>query len=99
MKEMKYLFKYFFVFEGCYDKQCRHKFVINNNKKIERPLQVVHSDMYGPMQTTSLDGKKYFISFIEGFTRFTILYYLKEKSGAFNAFISYKPYMENHGQH
>mgnify|MGYP002775250692 FL=1 len=93
-------FKYISVCEGCiYGKQCRQKFATNNNKKTERPLQVVHSDLCGPMQTTSLDGNRYFISFIDDFTRFTILYFLKEKSGAFKAFISYKAYVENHGQH
>ena len=93
-------FKYISVCEGCiYGKQCRQKFATNNNKKTERPLQVVHSDLCGPMQTTSLDGNRYFISFIDDFTRFTILYFLKEKFGAFKAFISYKAYVENHGQH
>ena len=93
-------FKYISVCEGCiYGKQCRQKFARNNNKKTERPLQVVHSDLCGPMQTTSLDGNRYFISFIDDFTRFTILYFLKEKSGAFKAFTSYKAYVENHGQH
>ena len=93
-------FKYISVCEGCiYGKQCRQKFATNNNKKTERPLQVVHSDLCGPMQTTSLDGNRYFISFIDDFTRFTILYFRKEKSRAFKAFTSYKAYVENHGQH
>ena len=42
-----------------------------------------------------MDGNKYFISFIDDCTRFTILYFLKEKS----MLISYKAYVENHGQH
>ena len=43
----------------------------------------------------SIDGNKYFISFIDDFTRFTALYFLKKKSGAYNAFTSYKAYVEN----
>ena len=47
------------------------------------------------MQSLSIDGNKYFISFID-FTRFTILYFLKKKLGAKNSFTSYKAYVENH---
>ena len=47
------------------------------------------------MQSLSIDGNKYFISFIDDFTRFTVLYFLKKKSGAYNAFTSYKAYLEN----
>ena len=47
------------------------------------------------MQSLSIDGNKYFISFIDDFTRFTVLYFLKKKSRAYNAFTSYKAYVEN----
>ena len=50
------------------------------------------------MQSLSIDGNKYFISFIDDFTRSTILYFLKKKSGEYNAFTSYKAYVENQGQ-
>ena len=50
------------------------------------------------MQSVSIDGNKYFISFIDDFTRFTVLYFLKKKSGAYNAFTSYKAYVENQCQ-
>ena len=64
--------------------------LVINYRKIERPLQLVRLDLKGPMQTTSLDDNKYFISFIDDFTRFTILCLLKEKYRDFNAFIAYK---------
>ena len=92
-------FKYISVCEGCiFGKQSRQKFPSNNHKKTERPLQLIHSDLCGPMQSLSLDGNKYLISFIDDYTRFTILYFLREKSGAFNAFTTYKAYVENHHQ-
>ena len=60
-------FKYIFVCEGCiHDKWYEQKLVINY-RKIERPLQLVRLDLKGPMQTTSLDDNKYFISFIDDF--------------------------------
>ena len=67
-------------------------------KRTERPLQLIHSDLCGPIPTLSIDGNKYFISFINDFRRFTILYFLKKKLGAFNAFTSYKAFVENQCQ-
>jgi hypothetical protein len=53
-------------------------------------LDLVHGDICGPLPIPSFTAAHYFISFIDGFSRFTILYFLKEKSGAFQAFQSYK---------
>ena len=93
-------FGYISICEGCiYGKQCRQKFPISKQKRTERPLQLIHSDLCGPMQSVSIDGNKYFITFIDDYTRFTILYFLKKKSGAYNAFTSYKAYVENQCQH
>ena len=57
-------------------------------------LDLVHSDICGPLPTPSLTGARYFVTFIDDFSRFTILYFLKEKSGAFQAFQSYKAFVE-----
>ena len=92
-------FSYISICEGCiYGKQCRQKFQVGKQKRTTRPLQLIHSDLCGPMQTQSINGNKYFISFIDDYTRFTILYFLKKKSGAYNAFTSYKAYVENQCQ-
>ena len=50
------------------------------------------------MQSLSVHGNKYFFSFIDDFIRFTVLYFRKKKSGAYNAFTSYKAYVENQCQ-
>ena len=34
-----------------------------------RKLQLVHSDVCGPMQTESLGGHKYFVTFIDDYSR------------------------------
>jgi len=48
--------------------------------RAKRPLQLVHSDLCGPMDTTSYDGKRYLLTFIDDFTHFTIAYTLRAKS-------------------
>jgi transposase InsO family protein len=48
--------------------------------RAEKPLDVVHSDVLGPMQTVSSDGYRYVVSFVDSFSRFVAVYFLKTKS-------------------
>lgn len=48
--------------------------------RAKRPLELVHSDLRGPIDVTSYDGKKYLLTFIDDFTHFTAAYMLKTKS-------------------
>ena len=42
------------------------------------PLQLVHSDVCGPMQTTTPSGKRYIGTFIDDYPGFTTLYLLSK---------------------
>ena len=91
-------FTYLSLCEGCiYGKQTRQKFPLSKRRS-ERKLQLVHSDLCGPFQKKSISGNHYFISFIDDFSRFTMLYFLKKKSEAFQAFTYYKSMAENQCQ-
>jgi hypothetical protein len=57
-------------------------------------LQLIHSDICGPMES-SFGGCKYFILFIDDFTRMTWVYFLKDKSKAFEKFIHFQCLVEN----
>ena len=41
---------------------------------------MIHNDVWGPSQTVSKSGYKWFVTFIDDFTRTTWIYLLKEKS-------------------
>jgi hypothetical protein len=43
------------------------------------PLQLVHSDLCGPLSSPSFSGCKYFLTFIDDFSRRTWVYFLKLK--------------------
>ena len=58
-------------------------------------LNLVHSDILGPISPATKSGMKYIISFIDDHSRYTKLYLLKCKSQAFEAFKQYKTLMEN----
>lgn len=51
------------------------------------PLQLIVSDLWGPSYKTSRNGYKYYISFIDAYSRFTWIYFLESKARAFSAFI------------
>jgi len=58
-------------------------------------LQLIHSEIYGPLPVTSHGGICYFIFFIDDFLRKIWVYFLKEKSEAFQIFKDFKAGVEN----
>ena len=49
-------------------------------------LDLVHSDLWGPVPVMSLGGKYYFITFTDDSGRYSWMYHLRLKKDAFNAF-------------
>lgn len=49
-------------------------------------LDYIHSDMWGPSQITSLGAAKYFLSFIDDYSRMVWVYVLKSKDFVFERF-------------
>ena len=58
-------------------------------------LEVVHTDLCGPMRIQSFGKSRYFITFIDDFSRWTEVRFLKNKNEALNAFKNYKNMVEN----
>ena len=64
-------------------------------KRASKPLELVHTDEDGPMRTTSIQGYRYFISFLDDHTSLGRAYYLKHKSDSIQAFEDFKAWAEN----
>ncbi|XP_049369600.1 uncharacterized protein LOC125834501 [Solanum verrucosum] len=58
-------------------------------------LELVHSDLCGPINPTSNGGKRYLITFTDDFSRKTWVYFMEEKSEVFSTFKSFKVRVEN----
>ncbi len=58
-------------------------------------LELVHSDVCGLMKATSRGGARYFITFIDDFSKKTHVYLLKTKGEVFDKFKEYKALVEN----
>lgn len=63
------------------------------------PLQLVHSDLCGPLPVVLFSGYKYFLTFIDDFSKHTWVYFLKLKSEVFNMFLPFKAFVEKQSEH
>src|SRR5271155_870506 len=60
------------------------------------PLELIHSDLYGPIDPTTYGGTNYYLLFTDDYTRMMHIYPLKNKSSAvvLEKFREYKPEVE-----
>ena len=55
-----------------------------------KPLELIHTDLHGPFKTRTVSGYRYWITFIDDYSRFRAVIFLKTKDEAFDAFLKYK---------
>ena len=69
-----------FACEGCVEgKQARQPIPSDGGTRATKVLELVHSDVCRPMRTTSMGGGRYFLTFIDDFSRKLWVYVLKSK--------------------
>jgi transposase InsO family protein len=82
--------------KGCLEgKQHREAFPSGKTKRASDFLEIVHSDVCGPMKYTSIGGSNYFLTFIDDYSRMTFVYFLKSKDEVFEKFKEFKALVEN----
>lgn len=59
------------------------------------PLQLIHTDVWGPTPLSSISGFKYYVIFVDDWSRFTWLFPLRYKSEVFSTFQQFKNLVEN----
>uniref|UniRef100_A0A1X7VFZ3 GAG-pre-integrase domain-containing protein n=1 Tax=Amphimedon queenslandica TaxID=400682 RepID=A0A1X7VFZ3_AMPQE len=73
--------------ESCLDgKPHRSAFPSHSETRAKEPLELVHSDICGKVNSKTLSGAEYLLTFINDFTRYVWIYVLKQKSEAFEKF-------------
>ena len=68
---------------------------VPSKSRTSKLFEVVHSDIWGPSRVESFDGYKYFVTFIDDYSRVTWLYLLKSKSEFFTAFQDFHKLITN----
>ena len=56
--------------EACQQGKLHQFHFPTTSQKTSCPLQLVHSDVWGPAPSLSVDGYRYYVSFVDDFTRF-----------------------------
>ncbi len=84
------------VCETCIErKHQRTYFLKDETTRASKLLELVHNDVCGLMKTTSCGGARYFVTFIDDFSRKIHVYLLKAKGEVFDKFKAYKAFVEN----
>ena len=74
------------VCDACeFGKHTRSSYVGSGNRS-SGAFDLIHSDVWGPCSTTSTNGCRYFVTFIDCFSRVTWLYLMKNKSDVLACF-------------
>ncbi|XP_052625081.1 uncharacterized protein LOC128132566 [Lactuca sativa] len=53
-----------------------------SESSVSEPLELLHIDLCGPAKTQTIQGKKYILVVVDGFSRFTWVFFLRLKSEA-----------------
>ncbi|KAL0445260.1 UNVERIFIED_CONTAM: Transposon Ty1-BL Gag-Pol polyprotein [Sesamum latifolium] len=58
-------------------------------------LDLIHTDVCGPLNTQARGGYSYFVTFIDDYSRYRYVYLMRYKSEAFDRFKEYRLEVEN----
>ncbi|KAK2976697.1 hypothetical protein RJ640_013953 [Escallonia rubra] len=84
-------------YEGCLvGKQHRHSFPKKPISRAKASLELIHTNVCGPIDPASLGKTIYFLLFIDDYSRKTWVYVLKKKSEVFSNFKRFKALVEKH---
>ena len=85
--------------DGCHGcalgKSTRNPFPKKSENKSTRPLQLIHSDVCGPIHVPSIGGSRYFVTFIDDYSRYVTVHLMKTKDESFDKFVEYVVQCEN----
>lgn len=78
----------------CEAKQHREPFK-RSESNTKATLEIIHSDLVGPMENLSLGKAKYLLTFVDDFSRKIFPYFIHSKNEVFNKFLEFKSWAEN----
>ena len=84
-----------FVAHTKWEKQVGAKHSIKNVVTTERPLKLLHMDIFGPVAYISPGGNKYDFVIIDDYSRFTWVLFLRDKSEVHGIFKKFAKRAQN----
>ena len=86
------------VCEGCIKGKMHRVYDKEATNKSTTPGERICTDLQGPMQTTGTAGARYSMNFVDEASGYCWLFFLRQKSSAYNAMESFLNMMENDGK-
>lgn len=77
------------ICKGCIYGKTHHQHFHASSTRFNMPLQMIHRDLCGPMQNPSLSSASYFLTFIDDFTKYTVVSFVKQKLEVLEHFKTY----------
>jgi hypothetical protein len=83
------------VCEGCVlEKHLEEKFDKGKSQQASTPLDMIHSDLMGPFPHPYINKGRFFLIFVDDFSHFTWIYFLRKKSELFQHLKDFKDFVE-----
>ena len=79
-------------------KQHRTPFPKDISQRSNQPFETIHSDVCGPMHVKSFGNSQYFVTFIDDYSRYTQVYFLKSKDEVLEKFKEFVSYVSTLGK-
>ncbi|KAK2578839.1 hypothetical protein KPH14_012194 [Odynerus spinipes] len=76
-------------------KMARKTFPKKSERRTKEILELIHSDVCGPMHTTTPGGKRHLLTFIDDYSGYTEVYLLSHKSEVYQKFKEYLAFVKN----
>ena len=84
------------VCESCLEGKMTKRPFSAKGYRAKELLELVHSDLCGPMTTRARGGFEYFMTFIDDYSRYVYIYLMHHESEAFEKFKVYRAEVEKH---
>lgn len=75
-------------------KQTRKSFK-EKGKRAENLLDLIHSDLMGPLNVSSYSGARFLLTFVDDFSRKVFIVPIKRKSDVYDEIVKFKKFVEN----
>ena len=82
------------VCEGLLRKQFKKSFSKESNTRTQRPLELIHKDVCGPIKSSVFSKSNYLLIFIDDLSRKTWVYFMRHKLEDFENFKKFESLIE-----
>ena len=70
----------------------------SSGTKSRKPSELIYSDICDPTPNSFLSRSRYYATFINVYSRFVWIFFMKEKSEMFEIFVRFRSFAKNHFQ-